>query len=102
MSNDLEIEQMIQSAGLTAPRVTQQQVDETVIAEEFHVFPQSCMTICLLTLKNGFHVTGESACASPANFNEEVGRKIALGKARDKVWMLEGYLLKQRLADGTK
>lgn len=52
-----------------------------------------------VTLKNGFTVTGESAAASPENFDAEIGRKIARQNAREKIWMLEGYLLKQRLHD---
>jgi hypothetical protein len=56
------------------------------------------LTICVLTLKNGFTVTGESACASPENFNAELGRKIARQNAVDKVWPLMGYALKERLA----
>ena len=55
------------------------------------------LTFCVITLKNGFTVTGESACASPENFSAELGRKIARDNAVNKVWMLEGYLLKQRL-----
>jgi len=50
-----------------------------------------------MTLANGFTVTGESACASPANFDEEIGKKIAFEQARNKIWTLEGYLLKQKL-----
>ena len=57
------------------------------------------LTFCVLVLRNGFTVTGESACASPENFDADIGRKIARDNAIDKVWMLEGYLLKQKLAD---
>ncbi|MDF8330579.1 Gp49 family protein [Aeromonas salmonicida] len=57
------------------------------------------LTFCVITLKNGFTVTGESACASPENFSAELGRKIARENAINKVWMLEGYLLKQQLHD---
>ncbi|WP_429060911.1 Gp49 family protein [Aeromonas hydrophila] len=57
------------------------------------------LTFCVLELKNGFTVTGESACASPENFDAEIGRKIARENAVNKVWMLEGYLLKQQLHD---
>lgn len=96
--NDEQIEQEIQAKGLTAPRVTQEQIDATIAKEDYHVFPGTMLTVCCLTLRNGFTVTGESACASPANFNEELGRKIARGHAREKIWALEGYLLKQRLA----
>ena len=59
----------------------------------------SLLTICVLVLKNGFTVTGESACASPENFNPEIGRKIAREKAVDKVWALMGYALKETLAN---
>jgi hypothetical protein len=56
------------------------------------------MTVCALTLRNGYLVTGESAAASPENFNEEIGRKIARTNARNKIWALEGYLLRERLS----
>ena len=46
---------------------------------------------------NGFSVRGESACVSKANFNEEIGRKISYEDARNKVWMLEGYLLQEKV-----
>ena len=53
--------------------------------------------MCALTLRNGYIVTGESAAASPENFDESIGRKIACRKAYDQIWALEGYLLRQRL-----
>lgn len=55
------------------------------------------LTFCVLTLRNGFTVTGESACASPENFNSEIGRRIAREKAVSKVWPLLGFLLKEKL-----
>ena len=55
------------------------------------------LTFCVLILKNGFTVTGESACASPENFNAEMGRKIARQNAVNKIWPLLGFALKQRL-----
>ena len=61
--------------------------------------PLLLLTFCVLVLRNGFTVTGESACASPENFDAEIGRKIARENAINKVWMLEGYLLKQQLHD---
>ncbi len=97
--DDNAIEQEIQAKGLTAPRVTPEQIDAAIAKEDYHVFEGSCLTVCCLTLQNGFTVTGESACASPANFNAELGQKIARGHARDKIWALEGYLLKSKLAD---
>lgn len=56
----------------------------------------ACLTICILELRNGFTVTGESACVSPENFDAEIGMKIARENARSKIWALEGYLLKDR------
>lgn len=66
--------------------------------------PQSLglLTFCVLVLRNGFTVTGESACASPENFDAEICRKIARDNAVQKIWPLEGYLLKQNLHDSSK
>ncbi len=97
MSNDEEIEKEIQEKGLTAPRLTPDAIEATVKEEQYHVFPNTVLTVCCLTLNNGFTVTGESACASPENFDEELSRKIAKRNAVDKIWALEGYLLKQQL-----
>lgn len=100
------IEQEIQSKGLTAPRVMPADIEATIAGEYFVPHMESsmhpslaCLTICVLVLKNGFTVTGESACASPENFDAEIGQKIARANAVNKIWLLEGYLLKQRLAD---
>ncbi|MBM6427865.1 hypothetical protein JQC70_22175 [Burkholderia contaminans] len=57
------------------------------------------LTFCVLVLRNGFTVTGESACVSPENFDAEIGRKVARAKAIEKIWPLEGYLLRQRLSE---
>lgn len=62
------------------------------------VEPLLLLTFCVLVLKNGFTVTGESACASPENFDAELGRKIARQNAISKVWPLMGYALKERLS----
>jgi hypothetical protein len=98
MSKDeTAIEQEIQDKGLTAPRITPTDIDAAIKAEDYHVFPGSQLTVCCMTLQNGFTVTGESACASPANFNAELGRKIARDNARNKIWPLAGYLLRERL-----
>ena len=98
MSSENEIEKEIQEKGLEAPRLTPARIDEVIMDSQYHVFDGSQLTVCCITLRNGFTVVGESACASPENFDEELGRKIAFEKARDKIWPLEGYLLKQMLA----
>lgn len=95
--SDQAIEEEIQRKGLNAPRLTPAGIDAAIKDEQYHVFPGSQLTVCCLTLANGFTVTGESACVSPENYDAELGHRIARGKARDKIWALEGYLLKQRL-----
>lgn len=95
--NDETIEQEIVRKGLTAPRITPEYLDSVIVNTEYHVFPGTMLTVCCLTLKNGFTVVGESACASPANFNTEIGERIARENAKQKIWALEGYLLKERL-----
>ena len=130
MSNEQSIEQEIQSKGLNAPRLTPDHIDSViqsvhfftagdgyagvlVSSEEFKSLPEGerfiinppqqldLLTFCVLILKNGFTVTGESACVSPDNFDAEIGKKIAYQNAREKIWMLEGYLLKQKLYETT-
>lgn len=100
MSRDEQaIEAEIQAKGLNAPRLNPAMIDATILAEQFHVFPGTTMTVCCLTLRNGYQVIGESAAASPENFDEGIGRKISRDNARNKIWALEGYLLRQKLAD---
>lgn len=98
MKDEAALEQEIKAKGLNAPRLTPQHIDEQIAGEAFHVFPGTTLTVCALTLRNGFQVVGESAAASPENFDAEIGRKIARDNARSKIWALEGYLLKSRLA----
>lgn len=101
MSKDeQQIEKEIQAKGLNAPRLNPQMIDDTISSEQYHVFPGTTLTVCALTLRNGYIVTGESAAASPENFDKEIGRKIARENARNKIWALEGYLLRQKLFEG--
>lgn len=97
MHSENEIEADIVAAGKTAPRLTPSDIDATIVGEDYHVFPGTTLTVCVLTLRNGYTVTGESASASPENFDAEIGRKIARDNARNKIWGLEGYLLRQKL-----
>lgn len=98
--DEAAIEAEIQAKGKTAPRLTPQHIDEQIVKDAYYVFPGTTLTVCALTLRNGFQVVGESAAASASNFDEEIGRKIARDNARSKIWALEGYLLRSRLATG--
>lgn len=96
MSTELEIEKEMQEKGLNAPRLTPDLIESKIVKEEYHLLTD-VLTVCVLTLENGFTVTGESTCASPANYNKEIGDRIARDNAKDKIWLLEGYLLKEKL-----
>lgn len=102
MIDETKLEQEIKDKGLTAPRLTPEQIDSCIAKEDYHVFPGTTTTVCLLTLQNGYTTIGDSACASPENFDEEIGRKLARDNARNKIWSLEGYLLKQKLFEHSK
>lgn len=95
---DETIEDEIVAKGLTAPRVTPTDIEASILTEQYHVFAGTTVTVCCLTLQNGFDVVGESACASPENFDADIGRKIARANAVQKIWPLAGYLLKEQLA----
>lgn len=100
--DEAAIESEIQRKGLNAPRLTPAVIDAQIVAEAYHVFPGTTLTVCALTLRNGFLVVGESASASPENFDAAIGRRIARDNARGKIWALEGYMLKTRLSHGAE
>ena len=119
--SDQAIEQEIQAKGKTAARVTPADIEANIASEHFftaqhgvagamavlqlhqrtlssgHEGTLGLLTFCVLVLRNGFTVTGESACASPENFDAEIGRKIARENAVNKVWALMGYELRTKL-----
>lgn len=95
--NENEVEAEMEAKGLSAPRVTESQINAMIAKDQYYVFPGTTLTVCCLTLINGFTVTGESACASPENFDPYLGRHLAYEKAREKIWALEGYRLRHSL-----
>jgi hypothetical protein len=117
MSTDQKIEQDIQAKGLTAPRVTTADIETNIASENYFTGFDGIMkaqlasgtapnvptcaaqlTFCILVLRNGFTVTGESACASPENFDAEIGRQLARANAVQKVWPLLGFRLRDELS----
>ena len=108
------IEQEINERGLNAPRVKPADVEANIVSEHYftardgregacggggtYPIALGMLTFCVLVLQNGFTVTGESACASPENFDAEIGRKIARQNAVAKVWPLMGYELRSKLS----
>lgn len=82
------------------PKVTPEDVEKSVVLDQYHVFPGTTLTVCCLTLVNGFTVTGEAACADPRNFDESIGRRQARSDAMKKIWPLLGYALRERLHAG--
>jgi hypothetical protein len=117
--NHNAFEQEIVAKGKTAARVTPQDVEANITNEDYftaadaiygkaqgaavanpafnYSSPLSRLTFCVLRLKNGFTVTGESACVSPENFDAEIGRKVARQNAVAKIWPLMGYALTEKL-----
>ncbi len=93
---DQAMEYKIQEAGLNAPRLTPAHIDSVIRAIDY-IVPGTTATICSLILVNGYVVNGESAAASQANFNEAIGKEIAYNNARDKIWPLLGYQLRDKL-----
>ena len=94
--NENELEEEIQAKNLNAPRLTPDIIDSLIKEKAFHRLTAK-LTVCVLTLQNEFELTGESSCVSPANYNKEIGEDIAFTNARDKIWPLAGYALKQKL-----
>ena len=77
--------------------LTEEDIDKKIKDKKFTILEDGKTTICNLYLENGYTVRGEAACVNPANFKKDLGEKIAFENARDKVWVLEGYLLQEKL-----
>lgn len=77
-------------------KVTPESIEAVIAGEYYTRVPGTTLTICVLTLENGFHVIGDSACVDPDNFDVELGQRYAREKAVEKIWELEGYRLCQR------
>lgn len=80
----------------TAPKLTSESITAKIQNTEF--IAHSLMTICVITMRNGFMVTGVSAPASAANYDAEVGKRFAYDDAFKQLWRLEGYLLREKLS----
>jgi len=98
--DESDVEREMKRKGLTAPHLTPDDIDAQIHAAQYAVFPGTTMTVCCLTLKNGYNVIGESACASAENFDADLGRRIAFNNARNKIWPLAGYALREQLSRG--
>ena len=115
-----DLEDQVKAVGAdVAPRITPSHIKSVIASEHYFTaadgvccsssgglvagfdvknypsHPLNLLTFCVLVLKNGFTVVGESACASPENFNADIGKRVARENAESKIWKLEGYLLRQ-------
>lgn len=97
-ASEAAIEAEIRTKDLKGPRLTPTHIDEQIVGEWYAIVPLSAVTICALTLRNGFVVVGHSAAASPENFDVAIGKRIARDRARERIWQLEGYLLREKLS----
>lgn len=115
------IQEDIEARASVAPRVTPADIEDEIASEFYFTAadgyrsapcfdpngqPTDCLpppaplellTFCVLVLRNGFTVTGESACASPQNFDADIGRRVARQNAVNKIWPLLGFRLRDRL-----
>lgn len=105
----LEQEDAAAAAVAVAPRVTLQDLKDNIAMEYsarasviFVEGPEhealECLTICVLVTKSGFTLVGTSACASPENYNADLGKQIARDDAIRQLWPLMGYALRDKLA----
>jgi len=97
MSSSLEIGDREAGEVAVAPRVTLDSLNAKIVSEHYYVH-EGVLTLCVLKTQTGFYLTGDSAPASPENFNAELGRKFARENAIRKMWGFEGYLLRERLS----
>jgi hypothetical protein len=77
-------------------KVTKKGIEARIYSTQYHLLPDTSVTICNLILDNGFSVRGESACVDHLNYDRAIGEELAYKNAFNKIWELEGYLLAER------
>ena len=83
-------------------RVTSVMVSSVIHDAAYHVLPDTQITVCVITLTNGTKLLGYNyGSIDPAAQDWEQGRHAAYNMAREKIWELEGYALRERLAQGS-
>lgn len=93
--NDNELNAAIDAQPF--PKVTRESIEARIKAVDyFHIGLN--VTICSITMVNGFSIRGESACVDPRNFDADIGKALAYKDAFSKIWAFEGYLLAERHA----
>lgn len=93
MMDDTKLQAAI--AALPYPKVTEASIQARIKSVEyFHI--SLTVTICNITMVNGFSIRGESACVDPRNFDADIGKTYAYKDAMSKVWAFEGYILAER------
>lgn len=81
-------------------RVTEEDLDNEIVSEDYYRFPDTTVTVCCLKIRNGMCLIGESACVDPNAFDESIGREVARANAKDQLWKLLGFrLLDKKLAE---
>jgi hypothetical protein len=80
-------------------KVTIEKIESKIINETYLVLPDGRTTLCILSLENGYTITGKSACVMASEFDLGRGRMYARQDAVEQIWPLEGYLLAQQIFD---
>lgn len=79
------------------PKVTKELIEGKIFAVQYTYPVGTTLTVCVITMDNGFHVLGKAAPADPRNFDPEIGKRYAYEDAFKQLWQFEGYLLKEML-----
>lgn len=80
--------------------VTEEQVNEIIAKSKVESIKMGQKTTVIhLTLPNGFEIVETAACVDAASYDHAIGEKIALDRIKNKIWLLEGYLLQSRIAE---
>lgn len=94
MLTDAELEAAL-AASPSPARITREYIESRIASTAYVRLtpPNDTVTICSITINNGFSVRGESACVDPANYRADSGEKTAYDQAFGKLWPLFGFLL---------
>lgn len=89
-----EIEEMMKELNCDAEYISSQSIRDKIEAVDFakvNLCGRMFM-YCGILMDNGFVVVGKpSACISPENWRDAIGRKVSFENTFDEIYQLEAY-----------
>jgi hypothetical protein len=77
--------------------LTPEYINSIIKYVDYWLVPGTTTIVCAMVLKNNFVVIGKAVADSRKSFYETIVKRMAYENAKQQIWELEYYLLKDKL-----